>query len=150
MKWWVTDDKKWCLFCLFLHFLEEIIPKFLDAICYTFFKLTAWLTNIFTVSFHVNLERLFHFHPPIVFTNSIIRCMCYLYSFIFPFHKKMLLKSCVDWQGRVPITKIFRLQIKQQSLTGVLSIFGFSLTPDADKLKTKNSHHKSTPSHLDT
>lgn len=57
----------------------------------------------------------------------------------------MLLKSCVDWQGRVPITKIFRLQIKQQSLTGVLSIFGFSLTPDADKLKTKNSHHKSTP-----
>ena len=39
---------------------------------------------------------------------------------------------------------------KKKSFAGVPSLLDFLLIPDAVKLTTKNSHHKSTPCELDT
>ena len=61
----------------------------------------------------------------------------------FSQHKSSRLKGSVCLPTQRSDQKwVFPLQIKQRSLTGVPSIFGFWFIPDVVKLATRNSHHK--------
>jgi hypothetical protein len=64
----------------------------------------------------------------------------------FSQHKSSRLKGSVCLPTQRSDQKwVFPLQIKQRSLTGVPSIFGFWFIPDVVKLATKNSHCKGHP-----